>query len=66
MFLLQWRQGQSFRHVSSYFPQPIFSQGQLYVIILSVTSCTGLKILILDLEEQVSNATFHVVYKDFF
>lgn len=45
-------QGQSFRHVGVYLPQPILSQGQLYVAMSRFTSRKGLKILLCNDEGQ--------------
>jgi ATP-dependent DNA helicase PIF1 len=59
-------QGQSLKYVGVYLPQPIFSHGQLYVALSRVTSREGLKILITDNENEPSNITQNVVYKEVF
>jgi ATP-dependent DNA helicase PIF1 len=59
-------QGQSLKYVGVYLPQPIFSHGQLYVALSRVTSREGLKILITDNENEPSNITHNIVYKEVF
>jgi ATP-dependent DNA helicase PIF1 len=59
-------QGQSLKYVGVYLPQPIFSHGQLYVALSRVTSREGLKVLITDNENEPSNITQNVVYKEVF
>ena len=38
-------QGQTFRYVSIYLPQPVFAHGQLYVALSRVTHCDNLRIM---------------------
>jgi len=59
-------QGQSLANVGVYFPQSVFSNGQLYVAKSRVTSRRGLKILIVDEDESNTNITSNVVYKEVF
>jgi ATP-dependent DNA helicase PIF1 len=59
-------QGQSLKNVGVYLPQPIFSHGQLYVALSRVTSKEGLKILITNDEDERTNITQNVVYKEVF
>ena len=59
-------QGQSLKHVGLYLPSPVFSHGQLYVVVSRVTSREGLKILITDEEGEDSNVTSNVVYEEVF
>ncbi|OMP04887.1 DNA helicase [Corchorus olitorius] len=59
-------QGQNLKFVGIFLPKPVFSHGQLYVALSRVTSCKGLKILIVDEEEQMTNITKNVVYTDIF
>jgi hypothetical protein len=59
-------QGQSLSHVSIYLPKPVFTYGQLYVALSRVTSKKGLKMLILDEENQMCIETTNVVYCEVF
>ncbi|GAU27991.1 hypothetical protein TSUD_373870 [Trifolium subterraneum] len=59
-------QGQSLNNVGVYLPHPIFSHGQLYVALSRVTSREGLKILITNEDEQASDTTINVVYREVF
>ncbi|GAU47015.1 hypothetical protein TSUD_403250 [Trifolium subterraneum] len=59
-------QGHSLKNVGVYLPQPIFSHGQLYVAVSRVTSREGLKILITNEDNQNSDTTTNVVYREVF
>ena len=59
-------QGQILSRVGLYLPQPVFTHGQLYVVISRVKTKRGLKILILDEDGNVTNTTKNVVYKEIF
>jgi len=59
-------QGQTLSRVGLYLPQPVFTHGQLYVVISRVKTKRGLKILILDEDGKVTNTTKNVVYKEIF
>jgi len=53
-------------HVGLYLPNPVFSNGQLYVALLRVQSKKGLHILIHEKEGTPKNTTINVVYKEVF
>ena len=59
-------QGQSLSKVGLYLPRPVFTHGQLYVVVSRVKTKTGLKILILDEDGNVLDNTKNVVYKEIF
>ena len=59
-------QGQSMSNVGLYLPNPIFSHGQLYVVLSRVKSIDGLKVLILNKEKEATNVTTNVVYIEAF
>jgi ATP-dependent DNA helicase PIF1 len=58
--------GQSLSHVGIYIPNPIFTHEQLDVALSRVTSKKGLKMLILDVENQVCSETTNVIYREVF
>ena len=59
-------QGQSLSHVGLYLPRPVFTHGQMYVAVSRVRSKSGLKILICDKNDNLTNYTQNVVYKEVF
>jgi len=59
-------QGQSLSMVGLYLPKPVFSHGQLYVVLLKVNSRKGLKILIHDKDQKSMTSTTNVVSKEAF
>ncbi|XP_076929833.1 uncharacterized protein LOC143594393 [Bidens hawaiensis] len=59
-------QGQLLSRVGLYLRNDVFSHGQLYVALSRVTSKEGLKILILDKNEEQTNKTTNVVFKEIF
>jgi ATP-dependent DNA helicase PIF1 len=52
--------------VGLFLPNPVFSHGQLYVVVSRVKSKKGLKILILDEDKKPTNVTTNVVFKEVF
>ncbi|MFS7972712.1 putative DNA helicase [Helianthus anomalus] len=59
-------QGQSLSRVGLFLKQPVFTHGQLYVALSRVKSRQGLKLLIVDKDNRVTNITSNVVYKEIF
>ena len=58
-------QGQTFKDVGIYLPEPVFSHGQLYVAFSRSTTLNGVKVQIgsSDTEEE-ERVTKNVVYKE--
>ncbi|KAL6544062.1 hypothetical protein OROGR_010559 [Orobanche gracilis] len=59
-------QGQSLANVGLYIPKPVFSHGQLYVAFSIVTTKKGLKVLAYDKDDNISDTTTNVVYREIF
>ncbi|XP_071717970.1 uncharacterized protein [Rutidosis leptorrhynchoides] len=60
-------QGQSLQFVGLFLPKPVFSHGKLYVALSRVTNPNGLKIAIVnDNDEDFKHYTRNVVYKETF
>jgi ATP-dependent DNA helicase PIF1 len=59
-------QGQTLGLVGLYFPRPVFTHGQLYVVVSRVRTRSGLKILIIDDSNKVVSFTVNVVYPEVF
>ena len=59
-------QGQSLSKVGLFLREPVFTHGQLYVALSRVKSRDGLKILIFDKENKITNKTCNVVFKEVF
>ncbi|KAM3360261.1 hypothetical protein P3S68_019973 [Capsicum galapagoense] len=59
-------QDQSLSHVGLYLKKPVFMHGQLYVAISRMTSRKGLKILVYDDDEKITNEARNVVYIEVF
>lgn len=59
-------QGQTLDNVEIYLPKPVFTHGQLYVVVSRVTSHKGLKIVVLDGNGHPITKTLNVIYKEIF
>ncbi|WVZ59866.1 LOW QUALITY PROTEIN: hypothetical protein U9M48_009958 [Paspalum notatum var. saurae] len=57
-------QGQTLQNVGLYLPRPVFSHGQLYVVVSCVTSRDGLKVLIDDDMDPGLGTTLNIVYRE--
>ena len=54
------------RHCRSCLPKPVFTHGQIYVVLTRVTSKKELKMLILNEDNEKTNQTIKIVYKEIF
>jgi len=60
-------QGQALSKVGLYIPDPVFTHGQLYIVVSKVKKKKKwLKMLILDEDGDVTSITTNVVYKEIF
>ena len=59
-------QGQPLKKVGLYLCKPVFTHGQLYVVLSRVRSIDGLRIVIGQHDDQGLNTTKNVVYKEIF
>jgi len=59
-------QDQSLSRVGVYIPKPVFTHKQLYIAVSRVNSKKGLKLLILDEDNNVCKETTNVVYREVF
>ena len=59
-------QGQSLYRVRVYLPKPVFTHEQLYVTVSRVTSMKGLKLLMLDEDNNVCKETTNIVFREVF
>ncbi|XP_027171757.1 ATP-dependent DNA helicase PIF1-like [Coffea eugenioides] len=59
-------QGQTLKNVGVYLPEPVFSHGQLYVALSRATSPDGLKILIVNRDDDPWDYTKNIVYREIF
>ncbi|KAF7832345.1 ATP-dependent DNA helicase PIF1-like [Senna tora] len=59
-------QGQTLSNVGIYLPRPVFSHGQLYVVVSRVRKRSGLKILVTDANRRQMITTINVVFKEIF
>jgi ATP-dependent DNA helicase PIF1 len=57
-------QGQTLSTVDLYMKKPVFTHGQLYVVVSRTTSRTGLRILIKNEDGSCRSQTQNVVYKE--
>lgn len=63
-------QGQTFKKVGVYLPQPVFSHGQLYVAFSRVSKISNLRVKVLDYENKQGQLrpgeyfTKNIVYKE--
>ncbi|XP_075096389.1 uncharacterized protein LOC107763668 [Nicotiana tabacum] len=59
-------QEQSLSHVGLFLKKPVFTHGQLYVVLSRVTRRKGLKILVCDDDGQITTEATNVVFKEVF
>ncbi|KEH33698.1 PIF1 helicase, putative [Medicago truncatula] len=65
-YIVEYDTEDSLKHVGVYLPTPVFSHGQLYVVVSRVTSREGLKMLITDEDGEDTNVTSNIVYEEVF
>jgi ATP-dependent DNA helicase PIF1 len=58
--------GQTLVHVGLYLPRPVFTHGQLYVVVSRVRTGARLKVFIVDDCEKPTTSTVNVVYPEVF
>jgi len=66
VIIINKSQGQTLNKVGLYLPRPMFTHGQLYVVVFGLKSKKGLKILILGDNENTNNSTTNMVYREIF
>jgi ATP-dependent exoDNAse (exonuclease V) alpha subunit len=59
-------QGQTLGHVGLYISRPVFTHGQLYVVVSRVKTQFGLEIIITNNTEKPQISTLNVVYSEVF
>jgi len=57
-------QGQTLLNVGIYLRKPVFTHGQLYVVVSRVKDRQGLKILIENEDDTCGDKTTNIVYKE--
>ena len=65
-FAMTVNKRQLLKHVGVYLPTPVFSHGQLYVVVSRVKSREELKIVITDEDGEDTNVTSNVLYEEVF
>jgi hypothetical protein len=58
-------QGQTLNKVDIFLPRPVFSLGQLYVVLSRVTSPSGLKVLLQNKKYVSNSLTKNILYKKY-
>nr|XP_027096038.1 uncharacterized protein LOC113715934 [Coffea arabica] len=59
-------QGQTLKNVGVYLPEPVFSHGQLYVALSHATLPVGLKIFIVNIDNDPWDYTKNIMYREIF
>ncbi|GJU51950.1 ATP-dependent DNA helicase PIF1-like protein [Tanacetum coccineum] len=57
-------QGRSFSKVDLYLSRPVFTHGQLYIVVLRVKSKRGLKVVVYDEDGNISKTTINAFDKE--